>query len=136
MPPKGVKTRTVASSFHIRRPERGRPAERSAAAGSTLKEVSCGESAENETVLPLTFASDCGAALSAGLHPTRDRQSREMSKIRRPKPEARRNYEMRTRLKLSEKWEIVIAPFWSFRKTPGLVGRFPEFEADGSIRRR
>src|SRR2546425_6317349 len=82
MPPKGVKTRTVASSFHIKRPVRGTPAERSAAAGSTLKEVSCGESAENETVLPLTFASDCGTALSAGLHPTRDRQSRERSGTR------------------------------------------------------
>src|SRR5438093_593782 len=82
MPPKGVETRTVASSFHISRPESGTKADCCVPTGSTLKEASCGELGEKVTVLPLTFASDCGTALSAGLHPTRDRQSRERSGTR------------------------------------------------------
>src|SRR3989442_3084966 len=82
MPPKGVKTRTVASSFHISRPESGTKADCCVPTGSTLKEASCGELVAKVTVLPLTFASDCGTALSAGLHPTSDRQSRERSGTR------------------------------------------------------
>src|SRR5205823_6777945 len=75
MPANGVKTRTVTSSSHTRRPERGTDISAFPAAGSTVIAANCGESDGIVTLPVVALASDTGEVSRRGRQPVKSAKS-------------------------------------------------------------